>query len=79
MNTNCSKNQYASKKDATTAMNWRIKGRRKNRHGRPDTLRIYQCPTCGQWHMTHGATEIKRYHATRKPTPEEVPDEYQIL
>lgn len=40
------------KKDAETARNHRTKGRKGQRHGRPEFLRVYQCPICNQWHLT---------------------------
>jgi len=49
----CNKTRYASKKDALTAMNARLRGRQRRRHGRPDQLRVYECPACGGWHLTH--------------------------
>lgn len=44
----CGKRQY-SKRDAIAARN-RAMRRRRNR---PKMLRIYQCPDCGYWHLTH--------------------------
>lgn len=48
----CGKPGY-SKREAETLRNRRTKGRRKVRHGRPDFLRIYHCPKCNKWHLTH--------------------------
>lgn len=44
----CFKNQYQSKKDAQTALNYIMRTRRRNR---PEKLRIYHCH-CGFWHLT---------------------------
>ena len=49
----CEKRGYESKKDALTVRNVRTRGRRRKRHGRPDFLRVYHCPDCGLWHLTH--------------------------
>lgn len=48
----CTKTPY-SKKEARTVMNDRTTGRRRMRHGRPKFLRIYECPECRAWHLTH--------------------------
>lgn len=45
----CSKSSYPTKKAARTALNKRMRSRRN----RPDHLRAYWCPKCGQWHLTH--------------------------
>lgn len=75
----CTKTKYACKKDAVTAKNWRTKGRHKKRRGIPQALRVYPCPKCGFWHLTHSVREIQRYHVCRKPKPDEVPDEYKMI
>lgn len=43
----CGKRGY-TKVEAQTALNARLAGR-----GAPDELRIYQCPGCNRWHLTH--------------------------
>jgi len=43
--------RYAEKKAAATARNARLRDRR--RRGKPKYLRIYACPACGGWHLTH--------------------------
>lgn len=75
----CTKNKYQCKKDAVTAINWRTKGRHKKRKGRPEKLRAYSCPRCGFWHITHQVREIVKYHAIKKPKPDDVPDEYRMI
>ena len=83
----CQKTKYASKKEATTIKNWRTKGRHKNRRGISEALRVYPCPKCGFWHLTHSVREIQKYHAIRKGktpfckkyNPEDVPDEYMMV
>lgn len=47
---NCGrKNRYDSKKDAVTAINFRM----KHHNRRPDKgLKAYPCPHCGGWHIT---------------------------
>lgn len=45
---NCQKKSYPTKKDALTARNSRMRSHRK----RPESLRIYPCPACRQWHLT---------------------------
>ena len=47
----CPKTPY-SKKDAQTVANYRTKGRKDRRHGRPGYLRVYACDICGHWHLT---------------------------
>lgn len=42
-----------SKREAETLLNQRTQGRNSYRHNRPKTLRIYECPDCGLWHLTH--------------------------
>ena len=42
-----------SKIEAETLRNERTQGRQDYRHNRPKTLRIYECPDCGMWHLTH--------------------------
>jgi rubrerythrin len=44
----CTKWRY-SKRQAETVRNSRLRAR----HGRPDQLRIYHCPVCNHWHLTH--------------------------
>lgn len=46
------KTRYASKKDAQTACNARLNGRKGYRHNRPTDLRLYPCPICHGWHLT---------------------------
>lgn len=53
----CDKYPYRSKRDAVTAMNARTTGRRRIRRHRPAYLRIYECPLCGYWHLTHQPEE----------------------
>lgn len=48
----CRKRGY-TKKEAQSVVNSRTKGRRQRRNGRPEYLRIYECPNCNQWHVTH--------------------------
>lgn len=43
----CQKTGY-TKREAQTAMNARMNAHRN----RPESLRIYPCPTCRQWHLT---------------------------
>jgi len=47
---------YASRKDAQTMANVQTGKRhpRKNRqrHGRPEFLRVYHCDRCNGWHLT---------------------------
>lgn len=47
----CSKVGYISKKEAMTVRNAIMNGHRRNR---PDKLRAYPCPVCGNgiWHLT---------------------------
>jgi hypothetical protein len=45
----CRKYVYPTKRDAQTARNAAF---RRRRH-RPDFLRIYACPECNGWHLTH--------------------------
>ena len=47
------KNCY-DKKGATTAMNYFWDTEKKE-------LRIYECPTCGYWHLTHNLHYKKEY------------------
>ena len=42
---NCKGKLSYSKKDALTARNRRMQDGEK--------LRVYQCPDCNQWHLTH--------------------------
>ena len=51
--TRCHKTRYANRREAQSAMRAILK--RGRRHSKPDpkSLRIYQCPKCGGWHMTH--------------------------
>ena len=79
MTTECQKTKYPSKKDAVTVKNWRTKGRHKKRRGIRHALRVYACPLCGFWHITHQVREIQKYHVCRKPKPGEVPDEYMMI
>lgn len=48
----CWKNRYPTKRDAVTAMNLRMNGRKKNRRNRPEHLRVYRCQKCRGWHLT---------------------------
>ena len=48
----CNKRGY-SKKEASTIINERTKGRKENRHNRPKYLRSYHCDDCNAWHLTH--------------------------
>ena len=43
------------KREAEGARNHRL----KSRHKRPDHLRIYSCPRCGWWHLTHKQLETE--------------------
>ncbi len=47
----CDKRGY-SKREAETARNSRLRGRKGRRNTRPGYLRIYECPRCGRWHLT---------------------------
>lgn len=47
----CTKHCY-SKIEAETARNDRLDGRKQRRNTRPASLRIYECPQCGFWHLT---------------------------
>lgn len=47
------KKRYPRKKDAATVRNSRMRGRSGYRRNRPKALRIYCCPDCGGWHLTH--------------------------
>lgn len=73
---NCEKSGYPSKKDATTAMNWRVKGTHRKK-GRQVKMRVYSCPDCGRWHMTHQVNTVKRF-LTNKPKLKEIPEEYTL-
>lgn len=46
------KKRYPDKRTAQTALNARMLGRSRQRHGRPTYLRIYPCPLCHGWHLT---------------------------
>ena len=52
----CIKKAY-TKKDAQTALNARLRGR--YRHNKPDHLRIYHCPDCNGWHLTHKGAGVR--------------------
>ncbi len=52
--THCGKSRYPDKRAAQSAMNARMRS-----HNRPDHLRIYACPICRGWHMTHGTRKQK--------------------
>lgn len=45
----CGKYRYESKKAAAKARNRAF----ARRHKLPDRLRIYPCPACKGWHLTH--------------------------
>lgn len=52
-----SKRRFDDKRAAVTAKNsW---SRRRGRHGRAESVRIYPCPICKGWHMTKLETERK--------------------
>lgn len=44
----CRKQKY-TKVEAQTVVNARMSAR----HNRPEHLRIYHCPLCNGWHVTH--------------------------
>lgn len=44
----CGKKPY-TKREAQTARNQRL----RSHHNRPKLLRIYPCPECNAWHLTH--------------------------
>lgn len=48
----CAKACY-TKRQAREVLNRRTRGRRSVRHNRPKELRMYECPDCGGWHLTH--------------------------
>jgi ribosomal protein L32 len=48
----CAKTTYPTKRDALTALNFRMR-RNPYHHKRPAFLRVYSCPACGGWHLTH--------------------------
>lgn len=45
---------HYTKRDAQTKLNARTgSSRRKRRRSTAKFLRIYECPQCGYWHLTH--------------------------
>ncbi len=42
-----------TKREAETARNHRLRGRKHHRNTRPEYLRTYHCPQCNLWHLTH--------------------------
>jgi len=47
--------RFPDKRAAATARNARMNSR--YRRGKPKYLRIYPCPSCGGWHLTHTRNE----------------------
>lgn len=54
----CEQKKQYSKKDAQTTCNYQMSQGEKS-------LRIYQCPTCGFWHLTH-KTDWKKKNYNRR-------------
>lgn len=55
----CNKALYVSKKHAETVRNEHLKGvylnggeRGRQRRGRPEVLRVYECPDGAGWHLS---------------------------
>lgn len=52
-----SKHRFSSKKDAQTAANYAL----RRRHNRPEIARVYHCPNCNGFHLSHKPDGSKKY------------------